>query len=147
MSKRRQEAAIHPDKRYQILKHMLANGAAWEMPTAELVCVISKKKKKFEQKTMAAKVVKAAERLLDSADILTGEAANTYRALSACLNYLASDRSDLPFSAKELCQGFRSANCQKCRASEKSCHILAPSITTHMAVQAARAVPETGGVL
>ena len=106
MSKRRQEAAVHPDQRRKILEHVLANGAAWEMPTAELVCVISKKKKKFEQKRMGAKVVKAAERLLDSADILTGEAATTYRALSARLNYLASDRPDLAFSAKELCRDF-----------------------------------------
>ena len=50
--------------------------------------------------------MKSAERLLDRSDILKGEAATMYRALSARLNYLAQDRPDLSFASKELCRDF-----------------------------------------
>ena len=40
------------------------------------------------------------------ADILTGAEATIYRALSARINYLASDRPDVAYIAKELCRDF-----------------------------------------
>lgn len=48
--------------------------------------------------------MKSAERLLNSSEELTGEAATMYRALSAIINYLAQDRPDLAFCTKELCR-------------------------------------------
>ena len=41
---------------------------------------------------------------------LSLEEATTYRALSARANYLAQDRPDITFSAKELCREFAISN-------------------------------------
>ena len=105
MAMRRSERRLDGRLRRDILERALTDGAAWEVPTVVLIQAVSKKNK-YTQKRMGAKKVKSAERLLDSAEILTGEAATTYRALSARLNYLASDRPDLAFTAKELCRDF-----------------------------------------
>ena len=99
MTTRRSERKVDGRMRRDILERALMDGAAWEVPTVELVQAVSKKNK-YAQKRMGAKKVKSAERLLDSAENLTGDAATTYRALSARLNYLASDCPNLAFTAK-----------------------------------------------
>ena len=44
--------------------------------------------------------------LADANDVLKPESATTYRALSARYNYIAQDRPDISFAAKELCRDF-----------------------------------------
>ena len=55
---------------------------------------------------MGAKKVKAFERLHSKGEVLSSSEATTYRALSARVNYLAMDRPDIAYAAKELCKDF-----------------------------------------
>ena len=105
MIRRRSHVKSDPMARQLILERTLLDGAAWEVSPAVLVAAVSKKKK-FKVKRVGAKAVKAAELLAKGPDILTGEAATTYRALSARINYLANDRPDVQYIAKELCRDF-----------------------------------------
>ena len=102
---RRAALATDQSHRREVLQRTLLDGATWEISPAEMVNAISKKKN-FVQKRLGAKAVKAAEQLLATGDVLEGEAATTYRALSARLNDLAQDRPDLAYVAKELCRDF-----------------------------------------
>ena len=95
------------DARRVILEQTLLDGAAWESTPADMVAAISKKKK-FKQKRLGTKAVKAIELEAKAGGILTGHAATDYRALSARINYLASDRPDIAYVAKELCKDFAS---------------------------------------
>ena len=58
------------------------------------------------QKRKGAREVKQVEMQADENQKLTAESATTYRALSARCNYLAQDRPDLSYAAKELCRDF-----------------------------------------
>ena len=91
--------------RRRALHNVLVNGAAWEDSVENMVAAVSKKKK-YEVKRLGTKAVKAAERLSDTSGNLNSEGATTYRALAARINYLAIDRPDLAFTAKELCRDF-----------------------------------------
>ena len=93
------------DERRRILRRALLNGAAWEARPEDLIATVSKKKK-FEKKRLGTKAVKAAERLSDASGNLDAESATMYRALSARVNYLANDKPDIAFTAKELCRDF-----------------------------------------
>ena len=62
-------------------------------------------KNKFKAR-QGSKAVKKLERLESASEVLTPEEATTYRALNAKANYLAQDRPDVAFSAKELCREF-----------------------------------------
>ena len=66
------------------------------------------KKKKFKVKRLGTKKIKAIELEAKAGEILTGERATEYRALSARINVLASDRPDIAYAAKELCRDFAS---------------------------------------
>ena len=105
MDRRRKNRPINGGDRQEILRGALEDGAAWEVSTISMINAISKQKK-FVQKRLGAKAVKSAEKLLNSSEELTGEAATMYRALSARINYLAQDRPDLAYCAKELCRDF-----------------------------------------
>ena len=50
--------------------------------------------------------MKEVERATSTGNKLTPQAATVYRALSARCNYLAQDRPDVAFAAKELCRDF-----------------------------------------
>ena len=58
------------------------------------------------QGRQGAKKVKLLEQASDEHRRLTPESATSYRALSARCNYLAQDRTDISFTAKELCRDF-----------------------------------------
>ena len=105
MDRRRSRLKIDQEKRQKVLERTLLDGAAWETSPDAMISAISKKKK-YKVKRVGTKAVKAAELLAKGADVLTGEAATTYRALSARVNYLASDRPDIAYMAKELCRDF-----------------------------------------
>ena len=59
-----------------------------------------------KQNRVRAKKVKEFEKLSSTGDILCKEEATAFRALSARANYLALDRPDIAFAAKELCREF-----------------------------------------
>ena len=58
------------------------------------------------KKRMGAKKAKSLERLESKGFELSPAEATTYRALAARSNYLAQDRCDIAFAAKELCREF-----------------------------------------
>ena len=62
-------------------------------------------KPKFQGR-QGAKQVKKFEQLVGENEKLTPAGATLYRALSARCNYLAQDRPDISYSAKELCRDF-----------------------------------------
>ena len=67
---------------------------------------VVKAKLKSKQKRLGTKAVKAREILDSPGDQLSEELATAYRALAARANYLALDRPDPCFAAKELCREF-----------------------------------------
>ena len=93
-----------PNLRRTILETTLRNGAAWEVPTVELIAKVSKRK--FVKPRLGSKAVKKAERMETCGDELDSEAATMYRALSARILYLSMDRPEIAFAAKELCRHF-----------------------------------------
>ena len=93
-----------PNARRAILENVLCHGAAWEVPTTELIAKVSKKK--FAKARVGSKAAKSAERLENSGEELDGEAATLYRALSARMLYLSMDRPEIAYAAKELCRHF-----------------------------------------
>ena len=60
----------------------------------------------FLKARLGTKAIKHSERLEHVADELKGEAATTFRALSARALYLSMDRPECSFAAKELCRQF-----------------------------------------
>ena len=61
-------------------------------------------------KRKGAKATKSTERLLSKGHVLEPDEATAFRALSARGNYLAADRPDIGYSAKELCCEFAQPN-------------------------------------
>ena len=98
--------------RKAILEHTLLNGSAWEARAETLMSKIfaitppTKPKKKKGGKRAGAKAVKQMERLASPGLVLNADEATSYRALAARVNYLALDRVELAFAAKELCREF-----------------------------------------
>ena len=90
------------------LRHILHEGAAWEVSTSRFINALSKKKNFRKKKRVGSRQAKEAERLQDPAELLQGEDATTFRALAARANYLALDRPDIAFTTKELCRAFAS---------------------------------------
>ena len=78
--------------------------SSMEEPSVAAVRTASSKRK--GQARQGAKAVKKIEMSGNLDDLLTPEAATTYRALSARGNFLAQDRPDIAFSCKELCREF-----------------------------------------
>ena len=93
-----------PNARRGILENVLRNGAAWEIPTVDLIAKISKRK--FAKARLGSKAAKHAERFEQGGEELDDEAATLYRALSARILYLSMDRPEISFAAKELCRHF-----------------------------------------
>ena len=62
--------------------------------------------RKFATARLGSKAAKHAERLEGGGEDLDDEAATLYRALSARLLYLSTDRPEVSFAAKELCRHF-----------------------------------------
>ena len=62
------------------------------------------------KKRQGAKATKKLERLESIGEILNSHEATLFRALAARCNYLASDRADIAYSAKELCREFAVPN-------------------------------------
>ena len=93
-------------QRERLLAHVLAEGAAWESSNADChkAFVASITKKKFKKKRLGRKSVISHEKLEALGDVLTDEQQTTFRALAARANYLALDRPDCAFAAKELCR-------------------------------------------
>ena len=96
------EQRVNEDRR-SILRRVLAEVAAWEVPTNLLVCKVSKA---FLKKRVGAKAAKKAERFASIGEYLNEEESTTYRALAARANYLAMDRPDCAYATKELCRYF-----------------------------------------
>ena len=97
--------SVSPNARRMILERTLRNGAAWEVPTVQLISKVAKKKK-FVKARLGTKAAKSYERLESVGDELHGEAATMFRALAARYLYLSMDRPECAFSAKELCRLF-----------------------------------------
>lgn len=93
-----------------ILSATLLDGAAWEMSAAEsidrFVAAVGKRPKAFKSKRLGTKAVKAHEQFACMSEVLNEHQATSYRALAARANYLALDRPDIAFAAKELCRQF-----------------------------------------
>ena len=99
--------------REQRLLEFLRDGANWETATDDLVSTfigtISKKQKlpkAVRKNMMGAKAVKHHEALESTGFVLDEQQATAFGALAARANYLALDRPDLAFAAKELCRAF-----------------------------------------
>lgn len=87
----------------------LTEGPAWEDSTTACIdklIAASTKKAKSVNKRLGSKAVKEHEVLDNTGEVLTPFQATTYRALAARANYLAQDRADAEFAAKELCRSF-----------------------------------------
>ena len=96
-----------PISRRTTLRKVLRDGAAWETPTAEMIAKISKSSKnKFQKARLGTKAAKNYEKLENVGDLLDEEESTMFRALSARYLYLAMDRPECAFSAKELCRQF-----------------------------------------
>ena len=94
---------VSPNVRRAILERTLRNGAAWEVPTSEIIAKISKKKKKkFTKSRIGTKAAKQHERLECVGDLLDDEASTMFRALAARFLYLSMDRPECAFASKEL---------------------------------------------
>ena len=92
-----------------ILRKALLDGPAWEDSTGECLdrfVAAAASKTKFTKKRMGAKAVKQHELLENTGDVLTDLQSTTFRALAARANYLALDRPDVAYAAKELCRSF-----------------------------------------
>ena len=99
--------SVSPNARRKIIEQTLRNGAAWEVPTIELISKLTKaSKKKFVKARLGTKAAKNYERLENAGDELEGEAATMFRALAARYLYLSMDRPECACSAKELCPPF-----------------------------------------
>ena len=61
---------------------------------------------KWQKKRLGAKKVKRMEKLSSEGHELNPEDATLFRAVSARANYLAQDRPDISYAAKELCRDF-----------------------------------------
>ena len=73
---------MSPNARKMTIERTLRNGAAWEMPTIELIPKLTKaSKKKFVKARLGTKAAKGHERLESVGDELEGEAATMFRAL------------------------------------------------------------------
>ena len=80
-------------------------------PLATPLCVTPTNPVKVKNgKRKGAKTTKKIERLLSKGHVLEPEEATAFRALSARGNYLAADRPDIGYSAKELCREFAQPN-------------------------------------
>ena len=96
-----------PNQRRSILERTLRNGAAWETPTSEIIAkVVKSSQKKYLKARLGTKAIKNYERLENVGDELDDEASTMFRALSARFLYLAMDRPECSYSAKELCRQF-----------------------------------------
>ena len=100
---RRSKVAFDSSARDRVLRHVLLDGPAWEVPTAEIVMKLSKKT--FKAKRVGAKAAKAME-FASKGEILSASEATLFRALAARANYLAMDRPECAFATKELCRFF-----------------------------------------
>ena len=91
-----------------VLRNTIEQGAAWEVQTDARMMVMAaiKATKRKVNSRIGAKKVKKFEQLLSPGEALSPDEATAFRALSARANYLAQDRPDLAFAAKELCREF-----------------------------------------
>ena len=97
----------NPNNRRAILEHTLRHGAAWEVPSIELLAKVNKaSKKKYMKARMGTKAAKAHERLECAGDLLDEEASTMFRAVAARFLYLSMDRPECAFASKELCRQF-----------------------------------------
>ena len=97
--------AMSPNARRVILERTLRNGAAWEVPTTELIAKINKSSKsKFQKARVGSKAAKHAERMEAGGEQLDEESATMYRALSARFLYLSLDRPECAFADKTFCR-------------------------------------------
>ena len=98
---------VSPNRRRSILDHVLRHGAAWEIPSVEILAKLTKaSKKKYLKPRMGTKAAKQYERLECAGDLLDEEASTMFRALAARYLYLSMDRPECAFSSKELCRQF-----------------------------------------
>ena len=90
----------------------------------ELLANITKKSnKKFIKARLGTKAAKNYEKLENAAagDVLDEEASTMFRALSARYLYLAMDRPECAFSAKELCRQFSAPTVKGVEALKGQC--------------------------
>ena len=79
----------------------LRSGAAWEIPTVELIAELTKAcKKKLIKAGLGTKAAKSAERLESVGDELKRKAATVFRAFAAGYLYPSTDRPECAFSAR-----------------------------------------------
>ena len=98
------------DRRELVLRDALINGAKWETPSSALINAISKSPSKaknmFARKRVGCKQAKRLEQLDTVGAAIDGDECIQCQALAARAMYLALDRPDVMFSAKEVCREF-----------------------------------------
>ena len=96
---------VSPNRRRSILDHVLRHGAAWEIPSVEILAKLTKaSKKKYLKPRMGTKAAKQYERLECAGDLLDEEASTMFRALAARYLYLSMDRPECAFSSNLIVQ-------------------------------------------
>ena len=108
------------ETRAQTLLHALVDGAQWEVSTPDIIAHLSinairKSPKKFQKKRVGNKQAKREEALDSVGEVLDDQQATAFRALAARANYLALDRPDICFGAKELCREFARPTAQSAK--------------------------------
>ena len=132
-------------RRESVLRNALLDGAAWEPSSAACLeqFVAAVGKKKFRAKRIGARACKQHE-LLENPGANLSEAQRTqFRALAARANYLALDRPDIAFAAKELCRQFAQPTDRSVEQLKRMVRYLVhnPRLTYHFDY-----VPETNAV-
>ena len=97
--------------RTAMINAVFSHGCAWETSTTDepptlIGAVRTPSSRPKFQKRQGARAVKKVEMAGNADDLLSGEQATTFRALSARGNYLSQDRVDTSYSTKELCREF-----------------------------------------
>ena len=78
----------------------------WPKSGQNGVCSPEKEQICEKKKRIGAKAIKEHDMLENTSNVLNAEQATCYRALAARANYVAQDRPDAAFAAKEQCRSF-----------------------------------------
>ena len=117
LRRRREQLRPAAADREETLSLALAEGAAWETPSEQLLALwetvnLDRERlcsaSKYKAKRLGARKVKHFERVQGSGEVLSESEKTTFRALAARANYLSLDRPDIQYAAKELCRSFAS---------------------------------------
>ena len=110
-------------RREVVLRHVLNEGAAWDIQTSNILMKLSPNKK--WQVRLGSRQAKKAEQLQNPGAVLSPSEATSYRQLAARANYLALDRPDIAYATKELGRAFANATSLSVKCLKKLARYLA----------------------